>query len=258
MITLKKQKELLLMRKAGKIVADVLDALAEVIRPGVSTAAIDSVAEDIILRGGGTPAFKGYRVPGIPVAFPGTVCASVNEEVVHGIPSPDRILEEGDIISIDVGACYSGYFGDAACTYPVGAVSGLRMRLIDATRESLERAIAAARAGNTLGDIGHAVESYITANGFGLVRDYAGHGIGAQLHEPPQVPNYGHKGRGITLKPGMTLAIEPMVMAGAEEVRVGADRWVVRTADGSDAAHFEKTVLIRDGQPEILTPWTWA
>ncbi len=258
MITLKKEKELLLMRKAGQIVADVLDALAEAIRPGVSTAAIDKVAEDIILKEGAIPAFKGYRVPGIPIAFPGTVCASVNEEVVHGIPDPDRILEEGDIISIDVGASYSGYFGDAACTYPVGEVSGLRRRLIDATRESLEKAVKAAMAGNTLGDIGHAVESFITAQGFGLVRDYAGHGIGAHLHEPPQVPNYGRRGRGITLKPGMTLAIEPMVMAGAEEVEVGPDRWVVKTADGSDAAHFEKTVLIRDGQPEILTPWTWA
>ena len=246
------------MRKAGQIVADVLDALAEAIRPGVSTAAIDKVAEDIILKEGAIPAFKGYRVPGIPIAFPGTVCASVNEEVVHGIPDPDRILEEGDIISIDVGASYSGYFGDAACTYPVGEVSGLRRRLIDATRESLEKAVKAATAGNTLGDIGHAVESFITAQGFGLVRDYAGHGIGAHLHEPPQVPNYGRRGRGITLKPGMTLAIEPMVMAGAEEVEVGPDRWVVKTADGSDAAHFEKTVLIRDGQPEILTPWTWA
>lgn len=258
MITLKKEKELLLMRKAGQIVADVLDALAEAIRPGVSTAAIDKVAEDIILKEGAIPAFKGYRVPGIPIAFPGTVCASVNEEVVHGIPDPDRFLEEGDIISIDVGASYSGYFGDAACTYPVGEVSGLRRRLIDATRESLEKAVKAATAGNTLGDIGHAVESFITAQGFGLVRDYAGHGIGAHLHEPPQVPNYGRRGRGITLKPGMTLAIEPMVMAGAEEVEVGPDRWVVKTADGSDAAHFEKTVLIRDGQPEILTPWTWA
>lgn len=258
MITLKKEKELLLMRKAGQIVADVLDALAEAIRPGISTAAIDKVAEDIILKEGAIPAFKGYRVPGIPIAFPGTVCASVNEEVVHGIPDPDRILEEGDIISIDVGASYSGYFGDAACTYPVGEVSGLRRRLIDATRESLEKAVKAAMAGNTLGDIGHAVESFITAQGFGLVRDYAGHGIGAHLHEPPQVPNYGRRGRGITLKPGMTLAIEPMVMAGAEEVEVGPDRWVVKTADGSDAAHFEKTVLIRDGQPEILTPWTWA
>jgi methionyl aminopeptidase len=258
MITLKKEKELLLMRKAGRIVADVLDALAEIIRPGVSTAEIDRAAEEIIAKGGATPAFKGYRVPGIPIAFPGTVCASINEEVVHGIPDPARILEEGDIISIDVGACYSGYYGDAACTYPAGKVSEARRRLMDATRESLEKAIGAARAGNTLGDIGHAVESYVTSRGFGLVRDYAGHGIGAHLHEPPQVPNYGRKGRGITLKSGMTLAIEPMVMSGAEEVEVGADRWVVKTADGSDAAHFEKTVLIRDGQPEILTPWTWA
>jgi len=258
MITLKKENELVYMRKAGKIVADVLDMIGGIVRPGVTTAEIDRAAEDIIRKAGATPAFKGYRVPGIPTPFPGAVCASINKEIVHGIPSSARYLEEGDIISIDVGACYSGYYGDAACTYPVGMVNGVRRKLLDVTRGSLEKAISMAKPGNTLGDIGHAVESFIAPHGFGLVRDYSGHGIGAHLHEPPQIPNYGRPGRGITLKAGMTLAIEPMVMAGAEEVEVGRDQWVVMTVDGSDAAHFEKSVLIRDGEPEILTPWTWA
>jgi len=258
MITLKKEKDLVFMRKAGKIVADVLDMIAEIVRPGLTTAEIDMAADELIRKAGATPAFKGYRVPGISRAFPGAVCASINKEIVHGIPSSDRYLEEGDIISIDVGARFSGYYGDAACTYPVGAVGPERKKLLDVTRGSLENAISAAKTGNTLGDIGYAVESFVSPHGYGLVRDYSGHGIGTHLHEPPQIPNYGHPGRGITLKTGMTLAIEPMVMAGAEDVEVGHDQWVVMTVDGSDAAHFERTVLIREGEPEDLTPWTWA
>ena len=256
MITLKSESDLLLMRKAGKIVADVLDMIAAMVRPGISTGHIDEAAEKLIRSAGATPAFKGYRVPGIPSPFPSAVCASINEEIVHGFPSKDRILAEGDIISIDVGTCYAGYYGDAAYTYPVGTVSSERKKLLEVTRESLGKAIESARAGNTLGDIGHAVESWVTPRGYGLVRDYSGHGIGTHLHEPPQIPNYGRPGRGITLKPGMTLAIEPMVMAGKEDVEVGEDQWIVITADRSDAAHFERTVLIRDGEPEILTPWT--
>ncbi len=258
MITLKKDKELVFMRKAGKIVADVLDMIGGIVRPGVTTADIDEAAESLIRKAGATPAFKGYRVPGIPRPFPGAVCASINKEIVHGIPSRDRRLEEGDIISIDVGTCYAGFYGDAACTFPVGEVNAVRRKLLDVTRGSLEQAVSVAKAGNTLGDVGYAVESFIAPHGFGLVRDYSGHGIGAHLHEPPQIPNYGRPGRGITLKAGMTLAIEPMVMAGAEDVEVGRDQWVVMTVDGSDAAHFERSVLIRDGEPEILTPWTWA
>ncbi len=256
MITLKREADLVYMRKAGKIVADVLDMIAAMIRPGISTGHIDDAAEELIRAGGATPAFKGYRVPGIPVPFPSAVCASINEEIVHGFPSKDRILKEGDILSIDVGTCYSGYYGDAAFTYPVGSVSPERKKLLAVTRESLEKAIEQARSGNTLGDIGYAVESWVAPHGYGLVRDYSGHGIGTHLHEPPQIPNYGRPGRGITLKPGMTLAIEPMVMAGGEDVEVGEDNWIVFTADRSDAAHFERTVLIRDGEPEILTPWT--
>ncbi len=258
MITLKKEKDLQYMRKAGLIVADVLDLIAEIVRPGITTAEIDKAAEDLIAREDATPAFKGYRVPGISIPFPGAVCASINSEIVHGIPSTDRFLEEGDIISIDVGACYHGYYGDAACTYPVGKVSSKRQELIDVTLESLNRGVAAAKAGSTIGDIGHAVESYVVPKGFGLVRDYTGHGVGKHLHEPPQVPNYGYPGRGVTLKAGMTIAIEPMVMSGAEETVVGSDEWVVLTADGSDAAHFERSVLITNDGVEILTPWEWA
>ena len=258
MITLKKEREILLMRKAGKIVADVLDMIAEIVRPGVSTAEIDEAAESLIRKSGASPAFKGYRVPGIRRPFPGTVCASINSEIVHGIPSRDRLLEEGDIISIDVGTCFSGYYGDAACTYPVGRVNPVRERLLSVTKKSLEEALLVAQAGRTLGDIGHAVEKCVSASGYGIVRDYSGHGIGKHLHEPPQIPNYGQPGRGITLKSGMTLAIEPMVMTGSEDVVTGIDQWVVKTADGSDAAHFEKSVLVKDGDPEILTPWAWA
>ncbi|HRV99351.1 MAG TPA: type I methionyl aminopeptidase, partial [Aminobacteriaceae bacterium] len=176
----------------------------------------------------------------------------------HGIPSRDRFLEEGDIISIDVGTCFSGYYGDAACTYPVGRVSPVREKLLSVTKKSLEEALLVAQAGRTLGDIGHAVERCVLESGYGIVRDYSGHGIGKYLHEPPQIPNYGQPGRGITLKSGMTLAIEPMVMTGSEDVVTGSDQWVVKTADGSDAAHFEKSVLVKDGDPEILTPWAWA
>ncbi len=258
MITLKTESEILLMRKAGKIVADVLDMLSDIIRPGLSTEEIDSAAEGLIRKAGAVPAFKGYRVPGIKRPFPSAVCASINSEIVHGIPSRKRLLQEGDIISIDVGVCFSGYYGDAACTYPVGAVSPEKESLLSVTRQSLEDGIRAARAGNTLGDVGYAVESCVMPYGYGIVRDYSGHGIGKRLHEPPQIPNYGDPGRGITLMAGMTLAIEPMVMSGAEDVFTGSDQWVVKTVDGSDAAHFEKSILVQDGDPEILTPWVCA
>ena len=255
MIHLKTEPEIVLMRRAGKVVADILDSLREVIRPGVSTGELDRVAEKHIRASGGTAAFKGYRPSHALVPFPGTVCASVNREIVHGIPSDTRILQEGDIVSIDVGVCLQGYYGDAACTYPVGAVNASRKKLLDVTEAALGRAIAAAIKGNTVGDIGYAVESYVLKQGFGVVRDYTGHGVGKKLHEAPQVPNFGRPGRGVTLQRGMTLAIEPMVMAGKEEITLGSDEWVVVTADGSDAAHFERSVVITDDGPEILTPW---
>lgn len=255
MISIKRPQEIEKMRRAGRIVADVIMLLRERIRPGISTADIDRAAEEYIRKSGAIPSEKGYKVPGIPDPYPASVCTSVNDEVVHGIPSEDRYLVDGDIVSVDIMACLDGYHGDACYSYPVGEISPERQALLDITRQSLDRAIDAARAGNTLGDIGHAVESLIIPAGYGLVREYSGHGIGKKPHEAPLVPNYGRPGRGITLKAGMTLAIEPMVMAGREDLIQGPDGWLVSTADGSDAAHFERTVLITEGSPEILTPW---
>jgi methionyl aminopeptidase len=255
MIKLKNETELVRMRKAGSIAANVLDMLREIVKPGVSTGELDEAVSELIDKEGGIPAFKGYKPTHASSPFPGVICTSVNSEIVHGIPSREKFLLEGDILSVDVGVCWQGYYGDAACTYPVGAISESRARLLEVTLECLNRAIASARVDNTMGDIGHAVESYALENGYGIVRDYTGHGLGAKLHEAPQIPNFGKPGRGISLKSGMTLAIEPMVMAGGEGVVVGADNWVVLTADGSDAAHFEKSVVITDHETEILTPW---
>jgi len=255
MITLKKDYELVYMRKAGQIVAEVLMGLNERIKPGVSTLDIDEWAEECIRSQGATPSEKGYKVPGIATPYPSSICASINNEVVHGIPNKNRVLNEGDIVSVDLMACFEGYHGDAAFTYPVGEISDSRKKLLSVTRKSLGLGISQARSGNTVGDIGYAVERYVTENNFGVVRDYTGHGLGKHQHEPPQIPNFGRPGRGVTLKAGMTIAIEPMVMTGKEEVVSGPDGWVVLTADGSDAAHFEKTVLITEDGAEILTPW---
>ncbi|MBQ9526772.1 MAG: type I methionyl aminopeptidase [Fretibacterium sp.] len=255
MVHLKSPDELVLMRRAGKVVADILDRVREVVRPGVTTAELDTLAEDYIRSCGGAPVFKGYRPSSDMTPFPGTICASVNEEVVHGIPGP-RVLEEGDILSVDVGVYLEGYCGDAACTYPVGSISGKRQALLEVTETSLNKAIEAALKGRTLGDIGYAVESYVKPLGYGIVRDYTGHGIGKKMHEAPQVPNFGHPRRGVTLQRGMTIAIEPMIMSGREDVKVGENGWTVFTADGSDAAHFERSIAILDDGPEILTPWT--
>ena len=218
-------------------------------------AELDRAAENIILKSGGKASFKGYRPSHAERPFPGTICVAINEEIVHGIPSDARILEEGDIVSVDVGVCLKGYHGDAACTYPVGSITPIREKLLSVTEKALEFAIAAATKGNTVGDVGYAVESYVRAQGMGIVRDYTGHGVGKNLHEAPQVPNFGKPGKGVTLQRGMTLALEPMVMIGKEDVALGADGWVVVTADGSDAAHFERSVAVTDEGPEILTPW---
>ncbi len=256
MIRIKKDWEIEKMKRAGSIVADVLKLMGDLIKPGVDTKTLDDRAEEIITKSGAIPAFKGYSFLGAPYPFPGSICVSINDEIVHGIPDPKRILAEGDIVSIDVGACFDGYFGDAACTYPVGKVSLERARLLEVTKESLYLAINTAKDGNTLGDVGYAVEHYVTLHGYGLVRDYAGHGIGKHLHEAPQVPNFGRQGDGITLKRGFTIAIEPMVIAGKNEKVVVADNgWTVVTADHSDAAHFEHTVLITEEGGAILTPW---
>ena len=255
MIKIKKPEEIALMRIAGRVTAEVLDIMRDAVRPGITTGELDRLAEEHIRRNNGIPAFKNYRPMTDMTPFPGTICASINDEVVHGIPDFSRVLEEGDIISVDVGAYVNGWCGDAACTYPVGAISPERRKLLEVTEDSLNRAIAQATTGHTLGDIGHAVEGYVMPLGYGVVRDYTGHGIGKKMHEAPQIPNYGKAGQGMTLKAGMTIAIEPMIMSGREEVRVGANGWTVLTVDGSDAAHFERTVAVFDDVPEILTKW---
>ena len=256
MIRIKKKWEIERMKRAGLIVADVLKLMNDLIRPGVDTRSLDVRAEEMITKSGGVPAFKGYSFPGAPCPFPGSICVSINDEIVHGIPDPNRILMEGDIVSIDVGACFERYFSDAACTYPVGSVSTSKARLLEVTKEALYRAIRTAKAGSTLGDVGYTIEHFVTSQNYGLVRDYAGHGIGRNLHEAPQVLNFGRQGDGIVLKSGFTLAIEPMVIAGKnEEVIVLDNGWTVATADHSDAAHFEHTVLITEDGGVILTPW---
>lgn len=255
MITFKSDRDIAKMRRAGQLVADILKLMRDLVKPGIDTLTLDLAAEDLIRKAGGKPAFKNYKVSWVPVAFPGTICASVNNEVVHGIPSKDRILQEGDIFTVDTGASIDGFYGDACCTYAVGQISDERKRLLDITLESLHNGIKAVKPGATLGDIGHAVEQTVIPAGYGLVRDYAGHGIGRKPHEAPQVPNYGAPGSGLVVKPRMTFCVEPMVMTGAEEVKTLDDQWTVVTADGSDAAHFENTLLVTDNGVEILTPW---
>lgn len=246
MIVIKSEREIEMMREANQIVAETHLLLAESIKPGITTAEIDRIAEEHIRKRGAIPAFKGYQ------GFPATVCVAVNEQVVHGIPGSKR-LEEGDIIGLDLGAVKNGYYGDAARTLPVGKVSPVAEKLIEVTKEALNRGIAEARSGNRLSDISHAVQLYAESHGFSVVREYVGHGIGRQMHEAPQVPNYGQPGRGPYLKKGMALAIEPMINAGGYEVRVMPDRWTVVTADGSLSAHFEDTIAITDDEPLILS-----
>ena len=256
MIKIKKPEEIELMRVAGRVTAEVLDIMREAVRPGITTGELDRLAEEHIRKNGGIPAFKNYKPMSDMTPFPGTICASINDEIIHGIPDFNRILEEGDIISVDVGACINGWFGDAACTYPVGEISNEKKKLLEVTEDSLNRAIASALNGNTLGDIGYAVESFVKPLGFGIVRDYTGHGIGRKMHEAPQIPNYGKARQGMTLKSGMTIAIEPMIMSGREDVKVDSKNgWTVSTVDGSDAAHFERSIVILDEGPEILTKW---
>ncbi|HXH81587.1 MAG TPA: type I methionyl aminopeptidase [Candidatus Tectomicrobia bacterium] len=247
MIELKSPRELGLMRQAGHVLADVVDHLRAIVRPGLSTLEIDEEVEGMIRARGAKPAFKGYR------GFPATVCVSINEEVVHGIPSAARRLKEGDIVGLDLGCIVEGYYADCAITLPVGEVPPRVQELLDVTRESLERAIAECRPGRRLSDVSHAVQSHVEAHGFGVVRAFVGHGIGRALHEEPQVPNYGEPGRGPRLRPGMVLAIEPMVTMGSWEVRVLDDGWTAVTQDGSLAAHFEHTIAVTEAGPEVLT-----
>jgi methionyl aminopeptidase len=246
MITCKSEQEIAYMREAGRVVAKAHAELAKVIKVGMTTLELNRLAEDIIVKAGARPAFKGLY------GFPYTICASVNEEVVHGFPSA-RKLENGDIISIDIGAEINGYFGDSAATYPVGEVSPKVSSLLKATEESLYKGIAMAKAGNRLSDISHAVQICAEGYGYSVVRDYVGHGIGKLPHEEPQVPNFGKPGRGIRLKAGMTLAIEPMINMGTYEVRTLSNNWTVVTLDAKLSAHFEHTIAITDDIPEILT-----
>ena len=247
MIPIKNAEQLKVMRDACRITGETLLVAEEAIRPGISTKALDEIIRAYIEKRGARATFLGYG------GFPGAACISINDEVIHGIPSADRILEEGDIVKVDVGAFYRGYTGDAARTFPVGKISPEAEQLIKATKESFEKAAAAAIVGNRIGDIGSAVESHVRGYGYTVVRKFVGHGVGAELHEEPEVPNFGTPGRGVRLFPGMTLAIEPMVNAGGAEVRILPNRWTVVTVDGSLSAHYENTVAVTANGPELLT-----
>ena len=237
----------MLMKQAGKITAEALLVAREMIKPGVCTKDIDQKIRKFIESSGAVPSFLGYG------GFPGSACISVNNEVIHGIPSSKRILVEGDIVKIDVGARFRGYNGDSARTFPVGKVSDEALRLISVTEKSFYEAMKVAKAGYRIGDIGHAIESFVISNGFSIVRDYTGHGVGADLHEDPEIPNFGVAGRGPRLYADMTLAIEPMVNAGLAGVRTLSDGWTVVTADGKLSAHYENSIAITSGDPIILT-----
>ncbi len=248
MITLKSAREIALMREAGRIVAEVLAAIEGAVAPGVTTADLEAIADEIIVgRYGAIPSFKGYR------GFPGMVCVSVNEEIVHGIPG-ERLLREGDIVSVDVGVIHKGYHGDAAITVAVGEIDAESQRLMAVTAESLRIGIEAAIPGNWTSDVSRAVQEYVEGQGYSVVREYTGHGIGRQMHEDPQIPNYYDPRMGrVRLRPGMTFALEPMVNVGGWQTRVLDDKWTVVTADGKRSAHFEHTVAVTKNGPEILT-----
>ena len=246
MIALKNERELALMRQACKITAAARALAGEMVRPGVTTKQIDKAVHDFIVNQGAKPSFLNYH------GFPASTCISVNNVVIHGIPD-GYVLKEGDIVSIDVGAYYQGFHGDCAATFPCGAISTEAQRLIDVTKQSFFEGIRFATRGHRVSDISHAIQKHVESNGFSVVRSFVGHGVGAQLHEEPEVPNFGPEGRGPRLLPGMTLAIEPMVNAGVHDVRILPDGWTTVTADGKLSAHYENTVLITDGEPEILT-----
>jgi len=245
-MTLKSPQEIAIMRQAGAITRGALEAAKAAVRPGVTTLAIDRIVEDYIRAAGAVPSFKGFG------GFPGSACVSVNEQVVHGIPG-DRVLKEGDIVSIDVGVIYRGFHGDAARTYPVGRISADAQRLIEVTRQCFFEGIRFAKVGYRLGDLGAAIQSYAESHGFSVVRELIGHGVGRNLHEPPDVPNYGVPGRGLRFQKGMTLAVEPMINAGTHRVKTLEDGWTVVTADGAYSAHYENSIAVTDGEPLILT-----
>ena len=247
MIVLKTGRELKVMREACRISAEALKLAGSAVEPGVTTAELDKIAEKYILSQGAVPNFKNYN------GYPATACISINNEVIHGIPSKKRVIQVGDIVSIDLGAKFEGYHGDNAATFACGDVSAEAKRLMDTTRESLYEGISAAVSGGRLGDIGAAIQQYVEKRGYSVVRQFVGHGIGTQLHEAPEVPNFGTQGRGIRLMPGMTLAIEPMINVGHYDVKVMPDGWTVLTKDGSLSAHFEHTIVITPDGPQIMT-----
>jgi methionyl aminopeptidase len=251
MVRIKTKREIGFIRESSKIVADVLKLVGALVKPGVTTIELDRLAEDFIRSMGGVPAFKGYSQSKSNL-FPATLCTSIDDEVVHGIPT-NRVLQDGELLSVDVGVKKDGYFGDGAYTFAVGEVSEEKHRLLKATEESLYKGIEQAVAGKRVHDISYAVQEHVEAGGFSVVRDLVGHGIGAELHEEPAIPNFGKPGTGIKLQDGMTLAIEPMVNAGTWKVRMAPDGWTVLTQDGRPSAHFEHTVAIVNGKPEILT-----
>lgn len=248
MIQLKSQREIEIMAAGGKILADTVKLMERSVKPGMTTAALDAIAEDFIRsHAGAVPSFKGLY------DFPASICSSINNEIVHGIPSKKRVLLEGDVVSIDVGVQFEGYHTDSATTVAVGEISEESARLLQVTREALDAGVLAARAGNHLGDIGAAVQGIVEAAGFSVVRDLVGHGIGTGFHEEPQVPNYGKSKRGIRLVPGLTIAIEPMVNIGKPGIRTMPDRWTVVTLDGTRSAHFEHTIAVTENGPRVLT-----
>ena len=247
MIIIKSKREIDLMREPCKVTSEIFHELEEFIVPGISTKDIDTFVEERYTRHHMTPTFKGYG------GFPAAACVSVNEEIIHGIPSEKRILREGDIVSVDIGGTYHGYNSDAARTFPVGTISAEDQRLIDVTRQSFFEGIKYAMEGYRIHDIGHGVQVYAESHGMGVIRDYTGHGTGTRLHEDPMIPNYGRPGTGAKIKRNMTLAVEPMIALGTYECRTLANDWTVVTLDGRNAAHYENTILITDGEPEILT-----
>lgn len=247
MIIIKSDREIDLMRESGKVTGFILKELENFIRPGISTADIDRFVEDIIRKNGMIPTFKGYG------GFPASACVSINDEVVHGIPDKKRIIREGDIVSVDVGSTYKGYVSDAARTYAVGEVSDIARKLMDATRDSFFAGLEYCRVGCRLSDISHAIQVKAESEGFSVIRDFVGHGVGQNMHEEPQIPNFGKAGRGPRLAKGMVFAIEPMICEGGYDVRTLSNDWTVVTLDGKLSAHYENTVVITDGEPELLT-----
>ncbi len=253
MIIIKTRDEIEKIRESSRIVAEVLQTLREFVRPGITTWALNKKAEEVIKKRKARAAFKGYRPSFGSGAYPAALCVSINEEVIHGIPSKKRVIKEGDIVSMDVGVCYRGYYGDGATTVAVGRVDKRVEELLKVTEEALYRGIEAAQVGNRVGDISHAVQSHVESHGFSVVREFVGHGVGVKIHEEPPIPNFGEPGKGPLLREGMTIAIEPMVAMGSGDVRIKEDGWTAVTADGSRAAHFEHTIAVLKEGPRILT-----